>query len=162
MRANIPKKIIHAFLDFPAASPAIDWLLQAWQVLSGSTTPPSRTAAVLLADDIAAWPEESCRRSEMSLWTRLSVIGAIWKVRCQRSTLSLRLQSFARCAIATAVSALVETIPQDTTRHAYARQWYLLSAQRVGGDGIPNTALTSSRPQSPSSAHWRERIQTPP
>ena len=120
MRANIPENISHAFLDCPAVAPAIDWLLQAWQVLSGSTTPPPRTAAVLLADDIAAWPQESrpSRKSEVSLWTRLrvSVIGAIWKVRCQRSTLSLRRESFARCAIATAVSALVEAIQRDFLR----------------------------------------------
>jgi hypothetical protein len=120
LQSKTPEKISHAFLDCPAVAPAIDWLLQAWQVLSGSSTPPPRTAAVLLADDIGAWPENSrpSRKSELKLWTRLRVhvLGAIWKIRCQRSLLSFHQESFARRAITTAVDAIVEAIQRDFLR----------------------------------------------
>ena len=119
--ARAQENITHAFMDCPAAAPAIDWLLQAWQHLSGAPSAPPRTAAVLLADDIGAWPEDSrpSTPEEIALWTRLrvNVLGAIWRVRCQRDlALDLRQESFARKAIAIAIDTLTEDIQRDWLR----------------------------------------------
>ena len=112
--------ITHAFLDCPAVAPAVDWLLRAWQVLTQSPEAPPRTAALLLADDMAAWPDTSrpTTASAIALWTRLrvSVLGSIWRLRCMRSEAIIRHQSFARRAIAMAVDSLVEAIQRDWRR----------------------------------------------
>ena len=128
------ENITHAFLDCPAAAPAIDWLLTAWQNLSGATSPPPRTAAVLLADDINAWPADT-RPSDartLDLWTRLrvNVIGAIWRVRCLRSETNLRDQSLARRAITIAVDSIVEAIQRDFQR----TQGDLRDMENTGGN----------------------------
>ena len=85
--AGHPEDITHVFLTCPDILPAIDWLLNAWAALAGLDRPPPKTAALLLADDINAWPED-IRPSGQAyrLWTRLrvNVLGAIWRVRCAR------------------------------------------------------------------------------
>ena len=85
--AGRSEDITHAFLSCPDILPAIDWLLNAWAALAGLDRPPPKTAALLLADDINAWPED-IRPSGPAyrLWTRLrvNVLGAIWQVRCSR------------------------------------------------------------------------------
>ena len=117
--AGAHENITHAFLHCPESAPAIDWLLQAWQLLSNSAAPPPRTAAVLLADDINAWPLDiRPQGNALTLWTRLRVcvIGAIWQVRCLRSEVTLRHESFAHHAISLAVDALTEAIKRDWAR----------------------------------------------
>ena len=88
LASGIHEIISHTFIDCPAATPAIDWLLQTWQQLSNAPAPPPRTAAVLLADDIEAWPiAHRPSGPALDLWTRLRVcvLGSIWQVRCMSS-----------------------------------------------------------------------------
>ena len=120
LNGGVHENMTHAFLDCPAAAPAIDWLLAAWQHLSGAASPPPRSAALLLADDINAWPADT-RPSDartLDLWTRLrvNVLGAIWQVRCLRSETQLRGQSLARRAVTIAVDSIVEAIQRDFQR----------------------------------------------
>ena len=85
--AGHPEDITHAFLSCPDILPAIDWLLNAWAALAGLDRPPPKSAALLLADDINAWPEDIRPTGPAyRLWTRLrvNVLGAIWRVRCAR------------------------------------------------------------------------------
>ena len=72
LASGIHENISHTFIDCPAAAPAIDWLLQTWQQLFNAPAPPPRTAAVLLADDIEAWPiAHRPSGPALDLWTRL-------------------------------------------------------------------------------------------
>ena len=45
----------HAFKDCPEAATVVEWLRETWLSLKGVTVP--RTAQVLLADDVRAWPQ---------------------------------------------------------------------------------------------------------
>jgi hypothetical protein len=104
----------HAFLECPMAQPVISWLLDTWEALSGSR--PPHTAALLLADDPAEWPEAEADPQGYQLWTRLRVatLGAIWSLRCQRSAEGEG--SFARRAVSLAISTVVSAIERDWRR----------------------------------------------
>ena len=119
LATGIHENISHAFLDCPAAAPVIDWLLQTWQQLSNAPAPPPRTAAVLLADDIEAWPiAHRPSGPALDLWTRLRVcvLGSIWQVRCHRKDSATRHESFARRAVSIAVESIIEAIQRDWQR----------------------------------------------
>jgi hypothetical protein len=75
------------------------------------------SARVLLADDPAAWPGRPRDPHLFQLWTRLrvAVLGAIWRVRCQRSE-QRQPTSFARCAVSLALETLVGAIQRDWLR----------------------------------------------
>lgn len=117
--AGRPEDITHAFLSCPDILPAVDWLLNAWAALAGLDRPPPKSAALLLADDINAWPED-IRPSGPAyrLWTRLrvNVLGAIWRVRCARGEATARQQSVSRQVITIAVEHIVEAIQRDWLR----------------------------------------------
>ena len=100
-------------------SPAIDWLCNVWHSLTG-TSPPPKSAALLLADDLAEWTTDSPVEDPclLRLWTRLqiAVIGSIWHTRCARDQGTLRHLSPARFAITHAVNMLNAAIQRDWTR----------------------------------------------
>jgi hypothetical protein len=104
----------HAFLDCPAAAPAIDWLLATWGQLS-QQPPPPRSARVLLADDLDAWPGHPTEAGSLTLWTRLrvAVLGAIWELRCFRPVDG---GSFARQAVSLALQHLLGALQRDWAR----------------------------------------------
>ena len=109
----------HAFLDCPASAPAIDWLCSTWAALTNQSPPP-RTAAVLLADDLRSWTQHSPAAEPrlLLLWTRLriTVIGSIWAARCARDQGTLRHVSLARFAVMLAVRHITEAIQRDWLR----------------------------------------------
>lgn len=104
----------HAFLDCPAAAPAIDWLLATWAQLS-QQAPPPRSASVLLADDLDAWPGAPTDARTLALWTRLrvAVLGAVWELRCSRPAGG---ESFARQAVRLALQHLLGALQRDWAR----------------------------------------------
>lgn len=104
----------HAFLDCPAAAPAIDWLLSTWAQLSAQAPPP-RSARVLLADDLDAWPGAPTDARTLALWTRLrvAVLGAVWELRCSRPAGG---ESFARQAVRLALQHLLGALQRDWAR----------------------------------------------
>ena len=139
---GVHEDISHAFLQCPAVAPAIDWLLQVWQRLSNSASTPPRTAAVLLADDVNAWPPDiRPQGGALALWTRLRVcvIGALWQVRCLRGEVTIRHESLAHRAISLAVDALTEAI-----KVTYANWIRETSARHGGVDVILSSRWPSS------------------
>ena len=117
---GVHETLTHAFLDCPDVAPAIDWLLEAWQVLSAAPQRLPRSALLLLGDDPQAWPPDlvPVDRKTYRLWTRLRVhiLGAIWRVRCSRAEVTVRHSSFARRVISTAVEQLIDNIQRDWAR----------------------------------------------
>jgi exonuclease III len=112
--------LAHTFLDCPAARPAMQWLCDTWTALSGGAPPPL-TAAVLLADDLSGWagaPEAQSQKKLLRAWTRLrvAVIGAIWRVRCDRCAGGLRGVSLARRAVLLALDSITGAIRRDWQR----------------------------------------------
>jgi len=104
----------HAFLDCPAAAPAIDWLIATWAQLT-QQPPAPRSARVLLADDLEAWPGYPTDAGALALWTRLrvAVLGAIWELRCARPTDG---RSFACQAVSLALQHLLGALQRDWAR----------------------------------------------
>ena len=51
--------VIRGFYSCKASLVKRKKILAAWQNLTGATSPPPRTAAVLLSDDINAWPTDT-------------------------------------------------------------------------------------------------------
>lgn len=104
----------HAFLDCPAAAPAIDWLLATWAALTQQPQPP-RCASVLLADDLEDWPGRPPDGGTLALWTRLrvAVLGAIWELRCSRPSDG---ESFSRQAVHLALRHLLGALQRDWGR----------------------------------------------
>ena len=109
----VVETLSHAFLDCPAASPAIDWLVATWTQLSQIPVP--RSARVLLADDLDAWPGHPTDAGSLAVWTRLrvAVLGAIWELRCARSSSG---ESFARQAVSLALQHLLGALQRDWGR----------------------------------------------
>jgi hypothetical protein len=68
----------HAFMDCPAVSTALAWLLEVYEALTG--TAPPRDPLVLLADAHWRWRTDG---APGRLWQRLRVLflGAVWLVR---------------------------------------------------------------------------------
>ena len=104
----------HAFLDCPAAAPAIDWLRDTWAQLT-QQPPVPRSAQVLLADDLEAWPGHPTEAGALALWTRLrvAVLGAIWELRCFRPADG---GSFARQAVSLALQHVLGALGRDWAR----------------------------------------------
>lgn len=112
--------LAHTFIDCPAARPAMQWLCDTWAALSGGAPPPL-TAGVLLADDLSGWagaPTAMEKNKELRAWTRLRValIGAIWRVRCNRSAGGLLGDSLARRAVHLALDSVTGAIRRDWQR----------------------------------------------
>ena len=73
--------ITHAFMTCPTSAPAIDWLISAWEALTGLVAP--RTADfILLGIPSAGWLGCGEDGWVLQQWTRLRVatLGAIWRV----------------------------------------------------------------------------------
>ena len=112
--------LAHTFIDCPEARPAVQWLCDTWGALTGGASPPL-TAAVLLADDLSGWvgaPMAKAKKKELRAWTRLrvAIIGAIWRVRCDRSTGGLRGDSLARSSVRLALASVTGAIQRDWQR----------------------------------------------
>ena len=136
--AEIHETLTHAFLECPDAAPAIDWLLDAWQVLTATPQRLPKSALLLLGDDPKAWPPDLAPADPKTyrLWTRLRVhiLGAIWRVRCSRAEVAIRHSSFARRVVSMAVDQLIDSIQRDWARTqqdlrnmasgAFCQQWW--------------------------------------
>ncbi|KAG1653117.1 hypothetical protein FOA52_010299 [Chlamydomonas sp. UWO 241] len=112
--------LAHTFLDCPAARPAMLWLCDTWAALTGGAPPPL-TAAVMLADDMSGWsgaPVAKAKKKELRAWTRLrvTVIGAIWRVRCDRQASGLLGDSLALRAVRLALDSVTGAIRRDWQR----------------------------------------------
>ncbi|KAG1676214.1 hypothetical protein FOA52_006431 [Chlamydomonas sp. UWO 241] len=112
--------LAHTFLDCPAARPAMQWLCDTWAALTGGAPPPL-TAAVMLADDMSGWsgaPVAKAKKKELRAWTRLrvTVIGAIWRVRCDRQASGLLGDSLALRAVRLALDSVTGAIRRDWQR----------------------------------------------
>ena len=103
-----------AFVNCPEVAPVIDWLIATWASLAHAVVP--HCPRVLLADDIEFWPGRPPDPGSLRLWTRLrvTVLGAIWHVRCSR--VAVPGVSFARRVVHLAVQHLVEAIQRDWSR----------------------------------------------
>jgi hypothetical protein len=109
--------LTHAFMDCPTVRPAVTWLLDVWQAVSGER--PPRSAAVIIADDHRVWAPR--HKYAARLWSRLRVafLGCLWERRCARHRLTSGSSFAAHVAVAT-ITAL---------RTAITRDW-----RRTGGD----------------------------
>jgi hypothetical protein len=107
--------LTHAFLECPAAAPAMRWLVDTWAHLTVQPPPPL-SAQLLLADDHRVWAQPPAARA-YQLWTRLRVatVGALWRVRC-RAQASHPQESPARQAVRLAIESVVEAINRDWLR----------------------------------------------
>ena len=116
--AGSVETLTHAFLECPAARPAVEWLCDTWAALTGGPRPPC-TAATLLADDPRdAWLSGDPPEGPFwTLWSRVrvAVIGSIWQVRCFRSEGDPG-DSVARRAVREAVNTIVSAIHRDWAR----------------------------------------------
>lgn len=115
-----PETISHALLLCPAAAPAIAWMRAVWAAVAGVDVDlvPS-DAGVLLADDLAGWPDAPASKSALRLWTRLRVatLGSIWQARCERDAGGLHPGvSLASRAASLALGSLLEAIRRDWSR----------------------------------------------
>jgi hypothetical protein len=132
------ENITHAFFHCPAVTPVITWLIQAWQhlvteyELAKTSTGPQgqaapqptpahaivpRTVAVILLDDLAAWPDHPRDQRLLKMWTRLRVttLGAIWQTRAARAERRDE-RPFAGRAINLTIHTLCEAIKRDWAR----------------------------------------------
>lgn len=101
----------HMFLACPVYRPAVQWLADLWQHLSGVQPPVE--AAVIIADQHDAWataPVGEQRR----LWTalRLVLLHAIWEARCSRDA----GRQTARAVVLAAIGGLQEEMRVQFTR----------------------------------------------
>ena len=109
----------HAFMECPAARPAMVWLCDLWAVISPGNRPPW-DAQVLLAADYRVWrPGVAGGGADDILWTRLraSVLQGVWRVRCGRGLYVAGAPS----APALAAAAVVQAIGEITS--ALRRDW---------------------------------------
>ena len=115
--AGAVETLTHAFLLCPDVAPVIDWLLATWAQLTAQPAPP-RLASLLLADDLASWPQAPQDAATLKMWTRLRVatLGAIWQLRCARADSRASQPSFARQAVELAVGHLRSAIQRDWQR----------------------------------------------
>mgnify|MGYP007049804946 CR=1 FL=1 len=90
---------MHAFWDCPVVQPAVRWLWDLWQQISGH--PPPLNPAILIVGDPSIWrpPPALCL-----LWLRLRVtfLHTIWKLRHRRRLTNQPLTSPAIVAVAAA------------------------------------------------------------
>ena len=70
----------HLFLECPACKPAAEWLTDLWLSISGERPPV--TAAVIVADDPAAWPQRPSGVGARA-WSalRIALLYHIWEAR---------------------------------------------------------------------------------
>ncbi|KAG1678534.1 hypothetical protein FOA52_014568 [Chlamydomonas sp. UWO 241] len=98
----------------------MQWLCDTWEALTGGAPPPL-TAAVMLADDMSGWsgaPVAKAKKKELRAWTRLrvTVIGAIWRVRCDRQASGLLGDSLALRVVRLALDSVTGAIRRDWQR----------------------------------------------
>ena len=111
--------ITHAFMTCPTSAPAIDWLISAWEALTGLVAP--RTADfILLGIPSAGWLGCGEDGWVLQQWTRLRVatLGAIWRVRCEAACGRRDPAGLARQAVRMATQMLVDAIQRDWARAA--------------------------------------------
>ena len=120
--AHVAEDITHAFFSCPEVQPAVTWMFDTWQHLSGLTVP--RLTRVFLADDPHLWPGKPADPALLRLWQflRVTTIGAIWRIRCSRSG-RLHQGSFARRVALLVVDSVNSAISRDWARtHADVRK----------------------------------------
>ena len=114
---QVPETLTHAFLDCPAVAGAVDWLRAVWSAIGGAA--PPRDPQVLLSDDPRVW-EPGGSEEKGKLWQRLrlTVLQAIWRVRCNRHVYA-RLpvpSSLATAIVLQAIEDIRADIYRDWTR----------------------------------------------
>jgi hypothetical protein len=89
----------HLFMECPAYRPAVNWLLDVWQAVSGVRPPESAT--VVIADDWRSWPDAP-EGPRAALWTalRLTVLFSIWSARMSKDSQQQTAAAVVRSAIA--------------------------------------------------------------
>ena len=102
----------HAFLDCPAARPALVWLQDLWEVVSGER--PPLDARVLLADDHRVWrPGEEAALGQLWTLLRVAMLHAVWHCRSYRHEL---VGSFSAAAVTRVVVYVRTAIERDWLR----------------------------------------------
>ena len=120
--------LTHVFMECPAVAPALDWLLNVYQSLTGEVAP--RDPLILLAD--AAW---HWRPAHPAMWRRLRVafLGCAWALRCDQGA-GLQARSIAVAV----VDALTRGVQRDWRR--------TLGNVRAEAAGIVPTVWFRGRP----------------
>jgi hypothetical protein len=137
----------HLFLECHAYRPALTWLLDLWEAIGGSRPPV--TAAVLVADDVAAWSSRPGDRSTPSaaLWQhlRLTVLYCIWDARCSRDS---------RCRNGAAVVRHAVRL----LREEMHTQWLRSRAPGLWENAMPSRIMRTPRtlPKEDSLAMWQQ------
>jgi hypothetical protein len=100
---TFPTRKQKLFLECPTYAPALQWLLDLWQHITGHRPPADAT--VLIAADPGAWPDAPDGvRAQLWLALRLIVLHSIWDARCSRDT----TRKTARAVVLAAVRTLRE------------------------------------------------------
>ena len=101
----------HLFLACPVYRPAVQWLADLWQHISGSRPPVE--AAVIIADQPGAWAAAPTGEQQR-LWTalRLVVLHAVWEARCSRDA----ARQTARAVVLAVIASLREEMSLQFTR----------------------------------------------
>lgn len=93
----------HLFLECPTYAPALQWLLDIWQHITGHRPPADAT--VLVAADPSTWPDAPDGvHAQLWLALRLVVLHSIWDARCSRDD----TRRTARAVVLAAVRTLRE------------------------------------------------------
>ena len=115
LASHVDENITHAFFSCPEVQPAVAWMYDTWQHLSGIVVP--RVPRVFLADDPLLWPGKPDNAALLRLWhfLRITTIGAIWRIRCSRNERSHQ-GSFARRIALLVVQSVNSAISRDWAR----------------------------------------------
>lgn len=119
----------HLFLECPACKPAVEWLADVWLSIAGER--PPLTAAVIVADDPAAWPQRPAGVGAR-MWSalRIALLYHIWEARQSGDPTSRSAHSIVRAT----VSAL---------RQAMQMQYNRLYASRELEQHLPARVIAS-------------------
>lgn len=81
-RARALETYSHLFLDCPTYRPAVEWLLDLWEAVSGHR-PPAEAMVVITADPAAGWEAAPTGQAAL-VWTalRCTVLYHVWAARC--------------------------------------------------------------------------------
>ena len=101
----------HAFLDCPAARPALVWLQDLWEAVAGER--PPLAARIFLADDHRVWHPGEAALGQLWTLLRVAMLHAIWHCRSYRQE---TVGSFSAAAVTRVVVYVRTAIERDWLR----------------------------------------------
>lgn len=117
----VPETYTHLFMHCPAFAPAITWLQDLWEAISGHR-PPSSPDVIITGQPGPAWPQAP-EKTDAALWhaLRISLLANVWACRCADDTAERNAH--------TAVRLTIEGITADI-KLQYNRSYHTEQLQR--------------------------------